>query len=65
MRIAIAHPIEKEEHIQNKTIFIENILSRIVRLLKDEDKTIVGPKLKKIEETERVMAALIRSLRKT
>jgi hypothetical protein len=53
MRIVIADPIKNGEHIQNKVTFTENILSRISRLLKDEDKTVIGPKLKRIEEIEK------------
>lgn len=53
MRIVSADPTKNREHIQNKTTYTENVLSRITRLLKDEDKTIIGPKLKKIEEIEK------------
>ena len=53
MRIVSTDPTKNREHIQNKTIFTENILSRISRILKDEDKTIIGPKLKKIEEIQK------------
>jgi hypothetical protein len=52
MKIVSMNSVKNIE-IQNKEMFVENILSRVSRLLKDEDKTIIGPKLKKIEEMEK------------
>ena len=40
------------DHIPNKSHYVENILNRITNLLKDNDQTIIGPKLKKVEEME-------------
>ena len=40
------------DHIPNKMNYVENVLTRISNLLKDNDQTVIGPKLKKIEEVE-------------
>jgi len=43
------------DHIPNNSIFVDNILSRITRLLKDENQIVVGSKLKKLEELEKIL----------
>jgi len=52
MKIGITNPENPLDHIPNKAIYVENILTRISNLLKDNDQTVIGPKLKKVEEME-------------
>ena len=52
MKIGISLKENSLDHIPNKTNYVENILTRISNLLKDNDQTVIGPKLKKIEEME-------------
>lgn len=53
MKIIPTEAEKKITHIKDKISFSENILSRVVRLLKDEDQTVIGPKLKNIELEEK------------
>ena len=52
MKIVLSKQENGLDHILNKTVYVENILSRVTNLLKDNDQAIIGPKLKKIEEME-------------
>ena len=52
MKIGITNQENPLDHIPNKTNYVENVLVRIGNLLKDNDQTIIGPKLKKVEEME-------------
>jgi hypothetical protein len=53
MKIIPTETEKKVINIKDKISFSENILSRVVRLLKDEDQTVIGPKLKNIEQEEK------------
>jgi hypothetical protein len=53
MKLVIRNNEASLENISNKQSYVENILTRIKNLLKEENQTIIGPKLKKIEEVEK------------
>jgi hypothetical protein len=52
MKIGTINQENKLDHIPNKVTYVENVLIRIGNLLKGDDQTIIGPKLKKVEEME-------------